>query len=144
MADPKHVVCPACGAINRIPADRSPAAAHCGTCKAALFTGEPVAADTAAFDRHGGKGDIPVLVDVWAPWCGPCRAMAPEFARAAQMLEPEVRLLKVNADEEPAIGARYGIRSIPTMLLLRKGQLVAQTAGAMDANRIAAWARAHI
>ena len=137
----KHIVCPHCSAINRVPADRSAAPALCGTCKARLFMGEPVAVDAAAFDRHTTKNDIPVLVDVWAPWCGPCRGMAPQFARAAKMLEPNVRFLKLNADEQPAISARYNIRSIPTMLLFKNGRLAAQTAGAMDADRIAAWAR---
>jgi thioredoxin 2 len=144
MTEPNHIVCPACGAINRVPAGRPAAEAHCGTCKAKLFAGHPLAADTALFDRHTTKGDIPVLVDVWAPWCGPCRSMAPQFERAAQALEPEIRLLKVNADEQPEISARYGIRSIPTMLLIRKGQLLAQTAGAMDASAITAWARSHL
>ena len=144
MSEPKHIVCPSCGGINRVPGDRSAAPAHCGTCKAKLFGGEPLAVDIAAFDRHTAKNDIPVLVDVWAPWCGPCRSMAPQFARAAKTLEPDVRFLKVNADEQPAISARYNIRSIPTMLLFKNGRLAAQTAGAMDAERIAAWARANI
>jgi len=144
MSDPKHIVCPHCGAINRIPADRSAAVAQCGSCKAKLFAGKPQAVGAAAFDRHVAKGDVPVLVDVWAPWCGPCRSMAPQFERAAEMLEPDVRLLKLNSDEEQAISARYGIRSIPTMLLFKDGKLKAQTAGAMDATRIAAWTRSNL
>lgn len=144
MTDFKHLVCPHCGAINRVPGDRSASAAQCGTCKKNLFDGHPAAVDTATFDRHIAKNDIPVLVDVWAPWCGPCRNMAPEFEKAAQALAPDIRLLKVNADEQPAISARYGIRSIPTMLLFKSGKLAAQTAGAMDAARIAAWARAKV
>jgi thioredoxin 2 len=141
MTEPKHIVCPACGAINRIPGHRSPAEAHCGTCKAGLFVGAPVAVDAAGFDRHSTRNDVDVLIDVWAPWCGPCRTMAPEFERAARMLEPDVRLLKLNADENPEISARYDIRGIPALLLFRNGRLRARTAGAMDANRIAAWAR---
>jgi thioredoxin 2 len=144
MSDPKHIVCPHCGAINRIPGDRSPAAAQCGTCKSKLFAGAPQAVDAASFERHVGKGDVPVLVDVWAPWCGPCRGMAPQFEKAAQMLEPDVRLLKLNSDEQPAISARYDIRSIPTMLLFKGGKLAARTSGAMDAGRIAAWAKANL
>lgn len=144
MSDGTHIVCPSCGAINRIPNGRSPAEAACGTCKNRLFAAHPAEVDTAAFERHVAKGDLPVLVDVWAPWCGPCRSMAPHFERAAGLLEPEMRLLKVNADEEPAISARYNIRGIPTMLLFKGGRLVAQTAGAMDANGIVNWVRSHL
>ena len=100
--------------------------------------------NAASFDRHTARNDIAVLVDVWAPWCGPCRSMAPQFEHAAEMLEPEVRLLKLNSDEEQAISARYAIRSIPTMLLFKGGKLKAQTAGAMDASHIAAWTRANL
>jgi thioredoxin 2 len=144
MTSPKHIVCPHCGGINRVPGDRSAAPAHCGTCKAKLFAGEPLAVDAAAFERHTAKNDIAVLVDVWAPWCGPCRSMAPQFQRAAQMLEPDVRLLKLNSDEQPEISARYGIRSIVGMLLFKNGRLAAQTSGAMEATKIAAWARANL
>jgi thioredoxin 2 len=144
MTDPKHIVCPHCGGINRVPAGRSAAPAHCGTCKAKLFDGKPLEADAAAFERHTAKNDIAVLVDVWAPWCGPCRSMAPQFERAAAMLEPDMRLLKLNSDEQPEISARYGIRSIPTMLLFKGGKLAAQTSGAMEASRIVAWARGNL
>jgi thioredoxin 2 len=144
MTDSKHIVCPQCGGINRVPAERSAALAHCGTCKAKLFTGKPLEVDAAAFNRHTAKNDIPVLVDVWAPWCGPCRSMAPQFERAATILEPDVRLLKLNSDEQPEISARYGIQSIPTMLLFKGGKLTAQTSGAMEASRIVAWARGNL
>jgi thioredoxin 2 len=144
MSDSKHVVCPHCGAINRVPASRPAAEANCGTCKAKLFAAKPLAVNAASFDRHTARNDIPVLVDVWAPWCGPCRSMAPQFERAAEMLEPDVRLLKLNSDEEQAISARYNIRSIPTMLLFKNGKLKAQTAGAMDATSIAAWTRSNL
>jgi thioredoxin 2 len=139
-----HVVCPACGAINRVPGDRAPDAAKCGACKAGLFAGEPVAVDSASFDRHVARNDIPVLVDVWAPWCGPCRSMAPQFERAAQLLAPDVRLLKLNADDEPAVAARYGVQGIPALLLFKNGRLAAQTAGAMDATRLVDWTRSHL
>jgi thioredoxin 2 len=144
MSDPSHIVCPSCGAINRVPADKPAQAAHCGVCKADLFAGKPASVDAAGFERHKGKNDVAVLVDVWAPWCGPCHSMAPQFERAAQMLEPDVRLLKLNADENPEISARYGVRGIPALLLFRNGNLLAQTAGAMDAGRIAAWVRGNL
>jgi thioredoxin 2 len=139
-----HVVCPSCGRINRLPDGRNAAAAKCGTCHAGLFQGKPVAVDAAGFDRHAAKDDIPALVDIWAPWCGPCRAMGPMFERAAAELEPDVRLLKLNADEAPEISARFQVQAIPTMLLLQSGRLLARNSGAMDANRIVAWTRSHL
>ena len=144
MSDPKHIVCPHCGAINRVPGERSASAAQCGSCKSRLFEGKPRDVDAGAFDRHVVKGDVPVLVDVWAPWCGPCRSMAPQFERAAQMLEPDMRLLKLNSDEQQSIAARYDIRSIPTMLLFKGGKLAARTAGAMDAAGIVRWAKSNL
>lgn len=144
MAEARHIVCPACGAVNRVPMDRPALAAACGACKGKLFAGAPREVGAAEFDRHLSHDGLPLLVDVWAPWCGPCRTMAPQFHRAAGMLEPEMRLLKVNADEQPAISSRYGIRGIPALLLFKGGQLVAQTAGAMEAGGIAAWARSKL
>jgi thioredoxin 2 len=144
MSQSKHVVCPACGAINRVPTDRSADAANCGSCKAKLFAGGPVEVDEAAFDRHVARNDIPVLVDVWAPWCGPCRSMAPEFERAAGLLAPDVRLLKPNADEQPSVAARYGVQGIPALLLFKDGRLRAQTAGAMNATRLVDWTRSNL
>jgi len=144
MTSPGHVVCPSCGAINRVPPDRAADGASCGSCKAKLFAHVPVDVDGAGFDRHLTKDGLPLLVDVWAPWCGPCRSMAPQFQRAAEMLEPDVRLLKLNADDNPAISARYGIRGIPALLLFKGGQLKAQTAGAMDTGGIVAWTRSHL
>ena len=144
MSDSKHIVCPQCGAINRVPATRSAAAAQCGSCKSKLFAGEPREVDAAGFDRHVGKGDVPVLVDVWAPWCGPCLSMAPQFANAAHALEPDVRLLKLNSEQHREIAARYDIRSIPTMLLFKDGKLAARTAGAMDSASIARWVKSNL
>ena len=129
MTESRHIVCPSCGAINRVPGDRSAQTAHCGSCKADLFAGKPVAVDGAGFERHTGKNDVAVLVDIWAPWCGPCRSMAPQFERAAQVLEPDVRLLKLNADENPEISARYGIRGIPALLLFKGGKVAEQIVG---------------
>lgn len=140
MSESRHIVCPHCQALNRVPRARPAAEARCGACHAALFEGQPTDVDPAAFERHIAANDIPVLVDVWAPWCGPCRGMAPQFARAATQLEPDMRLLKLNADNAPDIVGRFGVQSIPALLLFRHGQVVARTAGAMDATRIAAWA----
>ncbi len=142
MAMSHHIVCPHCQALNRVPADRPAGAARCGACRAALFTGTPAEVDAAGFARHADKNDIPVLVDVWAPWCGPCRTMAPHFARAAGLLEPGMRLLKLNADTAPELAGRLGVQGIPALLLIELGEVVARTAGAMEAARIAAWARA--
>jgi thioredoxin 2 len=141
MADSSQVVCPHCGAVNRIPAERPAIAARCGGCHAALFDAHPVEVDEAGLDRHLRGNDIPVLVDIWAPWCGPCRVMAPQFERAAAALEPQLRLLKLNADTAPDTCARLGVRGIPAMYLFRNGHVVTQTAGAMNADAIVRWAR---
>jgi thioredoxin 2 len=140
----RHIVCPHCAATNRLPAGKPAGEARCGSCHQALFEGHPVAVDAARFDKHRRNNDIAVLVDVWAPWCGPCRVMTPMFERAAAELEPEVRLLKVNADEEPQVAPQLGVAGIPALFLMRGGRVVAQTAGAMDTRRIVAWVRSHL
>lgn len=134
-----HVVCPRCDALNRLPQTRLGDGGKCGSCRAPLFEGKPIPLDDARFPRHLDKGDIPLLVDFWAEWCGPCRAMAPEFERAAQRLEPQLRLVKVNVDEAPELARRFGIRSIPTLALLHRGREVARTAGAMPAAELERW-----
>ena len=144
MADPVHlVVCPSCAAINRVPTTRSALDAKCGTCHNRLFTGKPVEVNGERFERHIARNDIPVVVDFWAPWCGPCRVMAPAYEQAAAELEPDFRFLKVNGDEEQPLMARFGIRSIPTIMLFSKGRVVAQAAGAMNARGIVAWVGSH-
>ena len=141
MSESLHVVCPVCDAVNRVPAERLGAEPNCGQCHRPLFSGAPTALDEGRFARHLGRSDLPLLVDFWAPWCGPCRMMAPAFEAAARELEPRVRLVKVNTEEAQGLASRLAIRSIPTLALFRGGAEVARTAGAMDANRIVAWAR---
>ena len=139
MSGTFQLVCGHCGQINRLPAGRAPTQGKCGKCHAPLFSGHPIEVDQAAFERHVAHSDLPLLVDVWAPWCGPCRAMAPMFARATEALEPRVQLLKLNSDEAPEISAKFGISGIPTLLLLQKGRELARISGAMDSQRIVAW-----
>jgi thioredoxin 2 len=138
------IPCPHCGTLNRVPRQRLAAGGRCGDCRAALFDGHPAALDTARFERFLDKSDVPLLVDFWAPWCGPCLMMAPEFERAAHELEPEVRLVKVNIDEEPAAARRFGVQSIPTVLLARHGRELGRLAGVRAAAELVRWARARL
>jgi thioredoxin 2 len=144
MADPLLVACPHCRALNRVPPGRLGEHPECGRCHQRLFAGQPVALDAAGFAAQVERGQVPVLVDFWAPWCGPCRMMAPQFEQAAAQLEPQVRLAKVDTEAEPALGSRYGIRSIPTLVLFRGGREVARQPGAMGAADIVRWTRAQL
>ena len=141
MSDAEHIVCPACSKINRVATPRLVEGPNCGACGEPLFSGKPVTVDEAGFARHMKSNTIPVLTDVWAPWCGPCRMMGPMFERAAELLEPRARLLKLNLDEAPETARHFGIQSVPTLLLAGHGQLIAQTAGAMDSRAIIDWAK---
>lgn len=138
-----HVVCPHCAATNRVLTNRPAGGAKCGQCKQALFTGHPVELTRATFDHHISANDLPVVVDFWAPWCAPCRLMAPAYDEAAKHLEPQVRLAKVNTEAEQEIAARFGIRGIPTLIAFRNGREVARQSGALDVSGIMSWVEAH-
>ncbi|WP_275096928.1 thioredoxin TrxC [Sedimenticola hydrogenitrophicus] len=134
-----HIVCPHCQGVNRVPERRLAEEPKCGKCRRPLFNATPIALNGAGFERFITRSELPLLVDFWAPWCGPCRMMAPAFEQAARRLEPRVQLIKLNTEEEQAVAARYGIRSIPTLILFRGGAEIARVSGAMDAAGLVAW-----
>lgn len=136
-----HIVCTHCDAVNRVPAPKLSARPVCGKCQKDLFGGQPTDLSSARFLKHIERSDIPVLVDFWAPWCGPCRTMAPFYAQATQRLEPQFRVVKLNTEEAQELAARYAIRSIPTLALFKGGREVARQPGTMDAANIVAWAQ---
>ena len=141
--DTLHIVCPHCHTTNRVVAAQLGSAPDCGKCHRPLFTGHPASLDEAAFEKHMLRSDVPVLVDFWAPWCGPCRMMAPAFEQAAAQLEPHMRVVKVNTEEAQALAGRLQIRSIPTLALFAGGREVVRQPGAMGVADIVRWARAH-
>lgn len=144
MSDSLHIVCPHCDAVNRMERARLSDQPVCGKCTRELFLSKPIDVTSARFAKHIERNDIPVLVDFWAAWCGPCKMMAPAYHQAAQRLEPMVRLLKVDTENVQDVAARYNIRSIPTLALFRNGREVARQAGAMDTGSIIGWVEAQL
>lgn len=139
-----HLVCLHCNAVNRIASDRIRHRPRCGKCKSPLFTAHPVELDVSNFQKHISRNDIPVVVDFWAPWCGPCRMMAPAFEQAAALLEPKVRLAKLNTEQQQSIAAQFGIRSIPTLIIFNGGREIARQSGAMGEQALINWIKHYL
>jgi thioredoxin 2 len=143
MTDTRIVPCPHCDTLNRVAAGRPAAQGQCGKCHKPLFQGRPMALGGARFDRHA-NAEIPLLVDFWAEWCGPCRAMAPTFAKAAEKFEPRARFAKVDSDAEGPLAQRFNIRSIPTLVLMHRGKEIARMSGAVGPADLDRWIEAHL
>jgi thioredoxin 2 len=139
-----HIVCPQCSSVNRIPDQRLGDGPKCGKCHSPVLDGKPVTLTSQNFDTFIARNDLPVAVDFWAEWCGPCKMFAPVFAQAAAEQKTRMRLAKLDTDAEPAIAQRYGIRSIPSLLLFKQGQEVDRVAGALDPTRLRAWLSRHV
>jgi thioredoxin 2 len=139
IKEKRRVVCPNCDSINAVPADRPLHAAICGRCRAKLFQGTPVELNAARLQKHIAKSDLPVIVDFWAPWCGPCRSMAPIFAEAAKSLEPRARFAKINVDENPEAARQYRVQGIPALFAFTGGEVAARQSGLSDPNLLRAW-----
>lgn len=144
MAESIHLVCPHCNGVNRVPKARLGSQPRCGKCHRELFTGQPMALDEAGFKRQLSRSEVPILVDFWAPWCAPCRSMAPAYEQAAGLLAPDVILAKVNTEENQGLAMQYGIRSIPTLILFRRQREAARISGAMDTQRLVSWTRQNL
>jgi thioredoxin 2 len=138
------LVCPHCFAVNRVPEERLGDDPKCGKCHQEVLDGKPVALTGATFDKFITRNDLPVAVDFWAEWCGPCKMFAPVFAQHAGEEKTRLRCAKLDTEAEPAIAQRYGIRSIPSLLLFKNGAEVDRVAGALDATRLRAWLQRHL
>ena len=139
MTQQVHIVCPLCSATNRLPQNKLSLNPKCGKCQKPLFDQPPQSLNSANFQKMISRNDTPVVIDFWAPWCAPCRSMAPAFTQAAQQLEPEVRLAKLNTEKEPSIGTRFAVQSIPTMIIFSNGKEIARQSGAMPQSEIVRW-----
>jgi len=138
-----HIVCPSCHTTNRIAEDKLTNAPNCGKCKNKLFLGKPSDLTIQNFTKHINNSSIPIVVDFWAPWCGPCQSMAPTYNQIASTMEPSVRFAKVNTEDQQQLASQYQIRSIPTLMIFKNGKIVAQQAGAMNSDMLTQWIKQH-
>jgi thioredoxin 2 len=144
MSETRHIVCPHCDSVNRVAAGKDARQGKCGRCHKPLFTGGSIPVTAKDFDTHVRNDDIPVVVDFWAQWCGPCKMMAPGYEKVAAEMEPEMRFLKVDTEQEPQLAQRHGIQSIPTLMVFRRGTIIARRSGALDPQTLKTWLRQYV